>query len=190
MRLKATAEQLWAGHRRSLLLLLVLLVLNLLLLTALQQWWGPRLDEREARFRKRQAEVRALLKGQGEIARSPAQLFALGSQDLSRFRQAIPPYAEFSGLIEELLVLSSRARLEIDQISYRSEMLKDTPLLQYRLDFNVSGRYEQLKRFIHALEQSRRLLVIRQISLQESDAEGVSLRLSIESYFRPGGRES
>jgi len=102
----------------------------------------------------------------------------------------VPDYQEFTGLIDELLVLSSRARLNITQISYRSEMLKEAPLLQYSLDFTVTGDYEQLKKFIFALEQSVRLITIKQISLQSAEETGVNLRLGLETFFRTGAGQS
>ena len=190
MRLTEMLEQLRKSHRGSLILLGVLLVLNLLLFIALQQFIVPQVAEQESRFLQEQAEVRQLLHKQGVTAKSPEQLYVLASQDLSRFQQAVPDYQDFTGLIEELLVLSNRANLNITQISYRSEELPENLLLKFDLNFNVSGDYKQLKKFIHSLEQSVRLIVIKQISLKSADNDGVSLRLSLETFFRPGSRES
>ena len=66
---------------------------------------------------------------------------------------------------------------------------KEIALLQFSLNFNVMGNYEQIKKFVHSLEQSVRLITIKQISLQGADADGVNLRLSLETFFRPGSRE-
>ncbi len=130
-----------------------------------------------------------MMRNQGSAAITPEQLYVLASQDTSKFQEAVPEYQEFTGLIEELLVLSNRARLNITQISYSSEELKQSPLLKFSLNFNVAGDYEQVKKFIHSLEQSVRLITIKQISLQSSDNDGVNLRLSLETFFRPGSRE-
>lgn len=190
MNVKVMAEQLWQSQRGLLILLGVLLALNLLLFAALEQWLVPRVAEQENRFLQRQAEVRKLLHNQSSAAITPEQLYVLASQDISRFQQAVPEYQEFTGLIEELLVLSSQARLSITKISYSSEELKITPLLKFSLNFNVVGDYGQVKRFVHSLEQSARLITIKQISLQGADDDGVNLRLSLETFFRPGSRES
>jgi type IV pilus assembly protein PilO len=190
MRLTERLKQLWKSHRSSLILLGALLVLNLLLFTALERWVVPRVTEQESRFLQRQTEVRRLLHKQGSTATTPAQLYALASQDLSRFQQAVPDYQKFTGLIEELLVLSNRANLNITQISYRSKGLPENLLLKFDLNFNVAGDYKQIKKFIHSLEQSVRLITINQISLQSADNDGVSLRLSLETFFRSGSRES
>jgi type IV pilus assembly protein PilO len=190
MRLREILEQLWKSQRGLLVLLGVLLVLNLLFFTALQQFIVPRVAEQESRFLQEQTEVRQLLHKQGALAKSPEQLYVLASQDLSRFQQAVPDYQDFTGLIEELLVLSNRANLNITHISYRSEELPENLLLKFDLNFNVAGDYKQIKKFIHSLEQSVRLIAIKQISLQSADNDGVNLRLSLETFFRPGSRES
>ncbi len=190
MRWRELTGQLWKSHRNSLILLGVLLVLNLLLLVVLEQFVTPRVAERESNFLNRQTEVRQLLRNQGGATNPPEQAYLMAAQDLSKFFQAIPDYQEFTGLIEELLVLSSRARLNITKISYNSAQLKESELLKFGLNFNVSGDYDQIKKFIHSLEQSSRLIAIKQIGLQGADDKGVNLRLNLETYFRPGGRDT
>ena len=189
MRWKEMAEQLWQSHRPALILLGVLLVLNLLFFAVLEQFVAPRVAEQTSRFLTRQAEVRQLLHNQGG-ANTPEQAYHLAVEDLEKFRQIIPDYQEFTGLIEELLVLSSRAGMNITKIAYNSSQLKESELLQLDLKFNVAGDYDQIKRFIHSLEQSTRLITIKQIGLQGTNDEGIKLRLDLETYFRSGGRDT
>lgn len=190
MRLTAMAEQLWKSQRGLLILLGVLLALNVLLGVALEQLIAPRVAALERRFLQRQTEVRQMLHHQSRAATTPEQLYALGRQDIVKFYKAVPEYREFTALIEELLILSNRARLNIGQITYTSENLKTSPLLKFSLNFNVAGDYEQIKKFIHSLEQSVRLITIRQISLQGENDDDVNLRLSLETFFRPEGQDS
>lgn len=190
MRVAEMSQQLWKSQKNMLLLLGGLLVLNLLLFAVLEQLVAPQVAAQESRFLKRQAEVRQLLHNKGGASKNPQQHFVLASQDLSRFHQAIPDYQEFTGLIEELLVLSVRAGLNINQISYSPEEMKTSPLLKFSLNFNVAGDYGQLKRFIHSLEQSVRLITIKQIGLQSADNDKVNLHLSLETFFRPERPES
>jgi type IV pilus assembly protein PilO len=61
--------------------------------------------------------------------------------------------------------------------------------LQYDLDFAVSGGYEQLKRFIHLLENSPRILIIHQIALAGSEGAGsgkpgVQLQIHLTTFFQ------
>ena len=190
MRIKELLELLWGTHRVSLLLLGALLALNVLLIVSLGQFIVPKVVEEETRYLKRQTEVRQLLRNQGGNAETPEQLYVLASQDVSKFARSIPEYRDFTALIEELLVLSNRARLNITQISYSSEGFKKSPLLKFNLNFNVAGNYEQVKKFIHSLEQSTRLISIKQISLQSVEGDAVKLGLSLETLFWPGSRES
>ena len=181
MRLLEIISQIWVFHRRLILLLGFLLLANLVMIIVLEQQVVPRIVEQEKDFLLRQAEVRQLLHNQGGGARTPEQAFILANQDLSRFRENIPEYSEFTGLVEELLVLSNRARLNIAQINYQPESLSENGLLRYELSFNVSGEYENIKQFIHSLEQSQRLMSISQVGLQGTDGEGVSLRRHLET---------
>lgn len=190
MRLAALAGQVWKYHHKALVALAGLLVLNLLLFVVITQWLVPQVNDQEILFLQQQAEMRTRLHSQGEGARSPEKLYVLVSQDVSKFRQSVPEYQDFTSLIEELLVLSSAARLNITQIGYASEKLDESPLLKFKLSFNVAGEYEQIKKFIHSLEQSARLLIIKQVSLKGSDEKGVNLLLNIETFFRTGSQGS
>jgi Tfp pilus assembly protein PilO len=190
MHMRALAEQLWKSQQKTLIVLSILLILNMLTYVVVEQYLVPRVADRESSFLQRQAEVRKLLRNQGDTAITPEQLYVKARQDFSKFEEAVPEYQDFTGLIEELLVLSNRARLNIAQISYNSEEMKGAPFLKLNLDFNVTGEYAQLKSFIFALEQSVRLIIIRQISLQNTDDQGVNLRLSLETFFRTGNEES
>jgi len=190
MNTRSLLVQLWQSQRRVMMMLCVLLVLNIALFFAVERLLVPRVLEQESLYLKRQNELRDLLHKKGGAANSPEQLYLLASQDVARFRQAVPEYQDFTALIEELLVLANRSRLDIKQVSYTSEELKGIPLLQSNLSFNVVGDYEKIKRFVHSLEQSVRLIIIRQISLQGTDDDDVNLRLSLETFFRPGGQET
>lgn len=189
MRWQELSRQLWQGHRALVILSILLLLINVLLWGFLKQSIEPRVISHENNLLSRQTEVRHLLRNQVDAANSPEQKFYMATQDLAKFYGTIPEYNEFTGLIEEILVLSNRARLVITQVNYTSEEVKKRNLIRIGLNFNVSGDYDQLKQFIHSLEQAARLIVINQISLQESNEQGVNLRLSLETYFRPEGRE-
>lgn len=189
MRAFDVIEQVWRYHHKALKALAVLLVLNVCLFIAINQSLVPQVLEKERAFLQQQAEQRSRLHSQAG-ARSPQQRYVLASQDLSKFKQSVPTYQEFTGLIEELLVLSNQARLNITQIGYASEDVKESSLLKFNLNFSVAGSYEQIKKFIHSLEQSARLLAITRVSLQGTDEKGVRLQLNLETYFSQEEEES
>lgn len=178
-------RQLWLGHRVLLSVVGLVLLANIALGLTLQQYLVPTVNEREQQLIQRQAELR----GGSATGDSPAQLFAQGEKDLGVFRGKIPPHREFTGLIVELQNLADEAGLDLNQISYDHEQEKDSDLLRYTLTFTLEGSYEDIKQFVHALEQSPRLIIIGQIGLQgvgqESDTD-VRLQLSLETFFRAG----
>ena len=190
MRFKDMTNHLWSSHRGALIWLAALLVLNVTLFVAIDQVLTPKITQKEGRFLQRQAEVRQILHNQAGSAGSPEQLYVLGSQDLAKFKQSIPSYQEFTGLIEELLVLSNKSKLNISQIGYRTEDVGDNALLQMSLNFDVSGTYKQIKQFVYTLEQSVRLITIKQVSLKGQSGDTVSLQIVLETYFQPGGQEA
>ena len=178
---------LWQRQRRLLLAVGILLVVNLGLFVLLQQFLVPRVVEREQRFILRQDQARQLVRESGGFADTPEQHFVRARQDIARFQSIVPGHEEFTGLIDELLVLAYRADLSIRQIVYDTRDLPEVDLRQYDLSFSVSGSYENLKQFIHALEQSPRIMAIRQIELNTLDrenAEDGSLRLKLQTVFR------
>jgi Tfp pilus assembly protein PilO len=175
-------RQLWAGHRVPVCAVALLLLANLVVGLTLQHYLVPTVSEREQQVIRRQSDLRS---GGGN---SPAQLLAQGEKDLAAFREKIPPHREFTGLIVELQTLADEAGLVLDQINYKPDREKGRDLLRYTLTFTLVGSYRDIKQFVHALEQSPRLIILRQIGLQgagEGDTE-VRLQLSLETFFRPG----
>ena len=180
-------RELWQGQWRWLLAVGLLLVINLSFYVLLQQFLVPRVEEREQRFIQRQDQARQLLREAEGVADTPERDYLRVRQDIEQFRAIIPEYEDFTGLIDELLVHATRSDLTIRQITYTTEELPSVALRQYDLAFTVNGRYENLKQFIHALEQSPRIMAIRQISLntrEQASGQGVSLRLSLQTVFQ------
>jgi len=179
-------RQLWSGHRVLMTGTGLLLVVNLVLALVLNQYLVPTVNERELRLRQLQLEWR----GGAVSDENPAQLLADGERDLGIFREKIPPYREFTGLLVELQEMADESGLELGQVSYKNDREKDRELLRYTLTFTVAGAYRDIKQFVHALEQSPRLLILREIGLQgvgEGNQEtDVRLQLSLETFFRPG----
>lgn len=176
-------RQLWGGHRVLLSIAGFLLLANLVLGLVLKLYLVPTVNGRERLLIQRQEDLRG---GGGD---SPAELFARGEKDLATFREKIPPHQEFTKLILELQGLADEASLDLDRIAYDHEQAKNSDLLRYTLTFTLEGNYNNLKQFIHALEQLPRLVIINEIGLQgagRSSDTDVRLQLSLETFFRTG----
>ncbi len=177
------ARTLWRGHRPGVIVIGVLLLVNVGLAVGLQKFLVPAVDEREQLLIRRQAEIRS--DGGSDV---PALVYAQGEKDLAEFAKKIPPHREFTGLISELHRLAADAGLELTQISYSRKEEKDA-LLRYNLGFNLAGKYADIKKFVHLVEQSPRLMLIEQISLHGGGREEMSevrLQLNVATFFRAG----
>jgi len=178
-------RELWRAHRPGVIIISVLLLLNVGLAVGLQNFLVPAVDAREQLLIRRQAEMRS-----GSGSEAPALIYAQGEKDLAEFNKMIPPYREFTGLVNELYDMAADAGLDLTQISYDRKEEKDA-LLRYTLAFNLDGTYADIKKFVHLVEQSPRLMLIEQISLRGGGRDEVSevrLQLNVTTFFRAGQR--
>lgn len=174
----------WRLNRTVPLLIAALLLLNMAAYAVLAYLEAPRIDTLERRYIERQALVREARQAGAAIA-TPQRTFLRGRQDLEVFREAIPPRSAFTDLIGEVFSLASEAGLAIDRIGYDPEEDTGRNLLRYGLQFTVTGRYGELKRFVYALEQSERLIAIEELTLRSGEAQGgeVALAVRLSTYF-------
>jgi type IV pilus assembly protein PilO len=184
---KRMIAALWRVNKVVPILIVLLVVVNLVVLGAARLSVAPTV----------QALERALFEDLSQ-ARRPASLgselsvFRKGEDDLAEFRGAIPGKNDFTSFLAELFSLSSAAGISIDRISYAPRE-DDWDLLRYTLSFSVHGSYAQLKKFIHSLEASARLIAIEEVSLsgaerQEGGGAPVSLSVRLSTYFCGGER--
>jgi len=177
----------WRVDRRILVVLAVLLIANVAVYLVLTGIYEKKAEHFERQYISQQSEVRQAEQG-GSSAESPLLVYARGVRDLQAFRSAIPSRLRLTGLIDEIFSVARSAGLEIDRISYRPEDIPRMRLLQYGLDFNVTGTYNQIKKFTHLIEQSGRLVIIDQMSLNTvKESNRVNLKLKLTTYFRTDG---
>lgn len=110
-------------------------------------------------------------------------------KNLRQFNRLIPSKMVFSVFLGELFDWSEQAGLEIHQVSYQPKHEEETGFLYYGLSFSVKGDYPQVKKFIHLLENTERILLIEKISLvgsssSEKDQNSVDLRIELATYFQ------
>jgi Tfp pilus assembly protein PilO len=171
----------WTTHRLLLIGLGGLFLLNILFFFLLYFVVAPKLSQTERELVLLQQQSR-----RGDVI-APQQAYQQGVKDYERFRTLLPSLRNFSDLIGDLYTLAEQCNLEISQIGYKQQELPDSGLLAYALKFSLIGTYDELKRFVYGLEESKRLVVIEQMTLnaakgEESDAL-VSLSLSLTTYF-------
>ena len=171
----------WTTHRLLLIGLGGLFLLNILLFSLLYFVVAPKLSQTERELTLLQQQSRR----SGVVA--PQQAYEQGVKDYERFRTLLPSLRNFSDLIGDLYSLAEQCNLEISRIGYTQKKLPDSGLLSYALKFSLIGTYDELKRFVYGLEESKRLVVIEQMTLNAAKGEEgdalVSLSLSLTTYF-------
>lgn len=177
----------WLAHRFLLIGLGGLLGVNILLFSFLYFGVAPQLSQSENELALLQQQMR-----RSDVV-SPQQAYQQGIKDYAQFSALLPSLRNFSELVGELYTLADQCNLEISQIGYTQKELPAAGLLAYALKFSLTGTYDELKRFIHGLEESKRLVVIEQMTLNAARGEegvaAVSLSLSLTTYFGTEGKE-
>lgn len=177
----------WATHRFLLIGLAGLFAMNLLLFALLYFGVTPKL----ARTGMELSSLQQQLRKTDVVA--PQQAYEQGKKDLELFHTLLPSLRNFSELIGDLYALADQCNLKISQIGYSQKELPESGILSYALKFSLTGTYDELKRFIYGLEESKRLVVIEQMALnaanRDDGAGSVSLSLNLTTYFRMEGKE-
>ena len=174
----------WKVNRLMPICLAGLFGVNILLLLFLTYSLEEQAAVVQADFIRLQAEERSTQSGRTD-SESPVVIYTRGVEDLQKFRQAIPAKSELTGLIDELFALADRSGLRIDSVQYDSENDPDQQLLHYRINYKVTGTYKQIKKMIHMIEQSGRLISIDELSLDSArKSKNVSLSLALKTFFR------
>lgn len=171
----------WSAHRFILLGLIGLLGLNILQISILHFGVSQKLMKSEKELSLLQQQSR----GSGSVA--PMQSFAQGQKDYVQFLALLPSLRNFSELIGDLDALANQCNLEISQIGYTKKDLLVNGVVEYTLKFSLNGTYDELKKFIYGLEESKRLIVIEHVTLNaDNGGEGtglVNLSINLTTYF-------
>ena len=174
----------WRVNRIIPICLLGILVINVLILLFLNLRMEDKASRIQSEFIRLQAEERRTQTGRDDSA-SELVIYSRGLEDLQKFRQAIPDKSKLSGLVNELFSLADRAGLTIKSVNYNSDSDPKQKLLEYKITYQVAGNYNQIKKMIHMIEQSDRLIAIDELSLGSArKGESVSLSLVLTTFFR------
>ncbi len=181
---EAIWQAVWRIDKKGPVALAVLCLLNFIAYFLLTGFVEPQAEDLERKYISQQSEVRKAEQG-GRSSESPLVVYARGTSDLQTFRNAIPAKRELTGMIGEIFNLAETSGLKIEKITYHPKHLDTMHLLQYGLDFNVTGSYNQVKKFTHKIEQSDRLLTIDKMALNTGrQGEGVNLVLKLTTFFK------
>jgi len=176
-----------ADHRRVLVPLGALLAVNIAVLVLLVL---PLRAAVASGGTRAQASSLALADARGELAAAEATRDgqAQATRDLERFYLEVLP-ADLSAaqrLTHSKLSLLARSHdVVFIQSSTSPEDLRDSSLTSLIVNYSLTGDWEDVQRFIHAVETLPDFVVIDNLSLAEGgDGNTLSLALAVSTYFR------
>lgn len=179
---------LWGQNRGMTLLVIALILANFAIYLIQDQFLDKQLTNLRTDVLNRQQTLRKLQQ-QKNAGSMPVSALKQVEGELAQFQKLVPPETELSNFVGELHQYAAKTKLDIKQITYSPEWDDELGFLAYDLKFSVSGRYQQLKHFVHLLEGAERILIISDISLsggedrKEKDAE-VTLQIQLKTFFR------
>ena len=178
----------WEQNRGILIALMLLLLVCVGFYLADDLYVEPELEkllseQTSLHLQLRQQQQRVTTEG---IPLSTAERMA---NDLSEFYAKIPPKAKFADFVGDLFSWADKADLAIRQVTYQPQIESELGFLKYGLSFSVQGDYGQVKKFIHLLENSSRILIVDNIALSgrpepDGDKNEVALTIKLTTYFQ------
>jgi Tfp pilus assembly protein PilO len=183
-----TLARLVADHRRVLVPLVALLAINIAVLMLVVLPLRQSVERGGARA---QASSQAFGAARAELAAAEATRDgqAQAIRDLDRFYLEVLP-ANLSAaqrLTHSKLSLLARSHdVVFQQSSTTPQDLRDSSLERLNVNYSLSGDWEDVQRFIHAVETLPDFVVIDNLSLTEG-GEGdatLSLSLAVSTYYR------
>ncbi len=110
-------------------------------------------------------------------------------KDLTVILNALPGQRDFAQLPLAISEVARRDRVSIPDLSYTLEKPQAGGVTKAVLRGSVSGRYEDLRRFIHHLETADGFLFIEDLNVSRRSTkkgEAVAFEISLSTYIREG----
>ncbi len=170
-------------RRKSVAALVVLLLIDVAMYLYLSGVKRPQLEEtQEKSFAARKA-----LKG--GVPQDAATVYRQGMTDLDTWNKRIPLKRDFARVIGELMASAKQNSLSVGSITYKPSPVKGERQINYTISFGVVGKYGKIKNFISDVSRMRDIVIINNISLNNSKMteESVDLKLELSVYFRMEG---
>ena len=164
----------------------VLLLSNLVFFLALHR---PVRAQHDALSNENTPQLTALRQWQAAVEDKETYLATLQTtgEELTQFKREVLSSRE-RRMIEvqfELDRLASQFNININQVNYENEDLPKEGLERFGMVVPLAGGYQNLRRFIRAVEESEKFLVIERVALAKGKDGGVLLQLNITlaTYF-------
>jgi Tfp pilus assembly protein PilO len=133
---------------------------------------GIALGERRAEVEQHEAFLAALKKAEGDLVYLRREVLSTRELRLVDVQQ-------------ELATLCGQFNIDIDSVAFANELLPDEELDRMAMVVPLEGGYESLRRFLLAVENSSKFLLVERVALGEGKDGGSRLKLDITltTYF-------
>ena len=177
-----------SDHRRLVTVVILLLVVDCLLYAVALYPWSRKAAEAEAgaaAAETRLAQVRAAYEAATETNAGTSR-----AQDrLEQFYTEVLPgdFADARALLAPYLDrLAADAALVLERQSSVPDRERDSRLARLRTTMVLAGEYEDVRRFIHALETAPEFILVEEVVLSQGNEteEGLVLTLGVSTYYR------
>jgi len=163
-----------------------LVVLDLIAYLVIARPLSSAVSAEQERFSEERQQVRLSEARIGLYQKEIAALPETENEMKSFLEEHVPPrrrgYSRVSGLAHKL---AQDSNVQIDQLAYRLEMEPKDPLQRLEFQVKVTGPFEALLRFTHALETSNDLILTRGLIFQPGETQGLGLRILADAYVTP-----
>lgn len=138
------------------------------------------LKQKEAHVKDLERMVRELSATQKRLSQLEEELSRLREQEMGPMRQRLVPF------LQEVVLRAQKVGLFPERIAYAARKDSKSGLVHFTATYELSGSYEQLRRYMAELEAIPQFVVIERLGLRgEGSAQStdISLQMVVGTYF-------
>ena len=138
------------------------------------------------------ASARAVAQAEFDRARATVSGKTLADTELKKFYNAVLPPDQSAArriLYAKIDKMASAANVKLGPERFDVAAVRGSTLQKASADFQLSGEYREIRRFIHDLETAPDFLILENVALsqgQERD-RGLNVQVRVATYFRTAG---
>jgi len=185
-------RRIFREHQRVIVALGILLVANIVAYAAFVYPLGQRVANIQQRDQTAERTLRAARAEQAQAAGTLTGKDRAAAELQTFYGDVLPKDLAGARRLTHLRLpqLARQAGLRYEQSSYTTSEERGSTLSALRISMILSGSYNEMRTFIHALETAPEFVVIDNVSLAEDDPSVGSLvvTLSLSTYYRSPGQ--
>jgi len=166
-------------RRRLVIVLVVFLALDAAAIALLFSPWvrsdRETYDALESELHSKRAQVQPLRGIDEKLEKAKGDIAAFSRDRLPR---------DYSTLASELGKLAADNKVKLAQVKFDEDTLDVTDIRRIGIDAALTGNYQDVVRFINAVERSKVFFILESVNLGEQTEGGLRLQLRFETYLR------